>query len=106
MVRHAYLAVFDVLNVGSGMRLLDVGCGAGMAAQLAAARDAQVGGLDISSASIEIARKRTPAGDSRVGEMEELPFADRAFNAVTSFNAFQYAADPVSALRAARRVSA
>jgi SAM-dependent methyltransferase len=102
----AYLAVFDALGVGAGTRLLDVGCGAGMAAQLAAARGAQVSGLDAASASIEIARERTPAGDFRVGEMEELPFADQAFDAVTSFNAFQYAADPVSALRQAVRVSA
>jgi SAM-dependent methyltransferase len=106
MHRPIYLAVFDALGVGSGTRLLDVGCGTGMAAQLAAARGAQVSGLDASVASVAIARERTPAGDFRAGEMEELPFADRAFDAVTSFNAFQYAADPVAALREALRVGA
>jgi SAM-dependent methyltransferase len=106
MLRPAYLAVFDALGVGPGTRSLDVGCGTGMAAQLEAARGVLVSGLDASSASIEIARERTPAGDFRVGEMEELPFADHAFDAVTSFNAFQYAADPVAALRQAARVSA
>lgn len=105
MLRPSYLAVFDALGVGPGTRLLDVGCGTGMAPQLAAARGALVSGIDASSASIEIARERTPAGDFRVGEMEELPFADQAFDAVTSFNAFQYAADPVAALRQAARVS-
>lgn len=39
-----------------------------------------------------------------VGEMEELPFADAAFDAVTSFNAFQFAGDPGRALREAGRV--
>jgi SAM-dependent methyltransferase len=36
--------------------------------------------------------------------MEELPFADAMFDAVTSFNAFQFAGDVVCALREARRV--
>lgn len=105
-LRPAYVAVFEALDVRPGTRLLDVGCGTGMAAQLATARGAQVSGLDASSASIEVARERTPEGDFRIGEMEELPFADHAFDAVTSFNAFQYAADPVAALREALRVSA
>lgn len=106
MLRPAYMTVFDALGVGPGMRLLDVGCGAGMAAQLAGARGARVSGLDASPASISIAGGRTPDGDFRVGDMETLPFADAAFDAVTSFNALQFAADPVSALRQARRVSA
>jgi SAM-dependent methyltransferase len=52
-----------------------------------------------------IARERTPAGDFRAGEMEELPWSDDSFEMVTSFNAFQFAADLVSALREARRVA-
>jgi hypothetical protein len=37
--------------------------------------------------------------------MEALPYPDAAFDVVTSFNAFQYAADPVNAVREARRVT-
>jgi ubiquinone/menaquinone biosynthesis C-methylase UbiE len=37
--------------------------------------------------------------------METLPHADGTFDIVTGFNAFQYAARPVNALREARRVS-
>ncbi len=106
MLRPAYLAVFDALGVGPGMRLLDIGCGAGMAAQLAVARGARVSGLDAAPASIEISRGRAPDGDFHVGDMEKLPFADAAFDAVTSFNAIQFATDPVAALRQALRVSA
>jgi len=54
---------------------------------------------------LEIARERTPAGDFRRGEMEELPYADRTFDLVTGFNSFQFAANPVNALRQARRVA-
>ncbi len=106
MLRPAYMTVLDALGVGPGMRLLDIGCGAGMAAQLAGARGARVSGLDASPTSVEIARGRTPEGDFHVGDMEILPFADAAFDAVTSFNAIQFAADPVAALRQALRVSA
>lgn len=46
-----------------------------------------------------------PQGDFRIAEMEGLPHADGSFDVVTGFNAFQYAAKPVNALREARRVA-
>jgi len=97
--------VFARLDVGKGMHLLDVGCGAGGAAQLAAQRGAQVSGLDASDAMIEIARQRVPNGHFLVGDLEALPYADHLFQAVASFNSFQYAADPVAALWEAKRVT-
>jgi SAM-dependent methyltransferase len=100
-----YEAVFDAAVVQAGTKLLDVGCGPGLAAQLAAKRNAHVAGLDAAEASLEIARTRTPEGDFRAGEMEYLPWADNTIDVVTGFNAFQYAADVVNALREARRVA-
>ena len=47
-----------------------------------------------------------PDADLMAGEMESLPFGDDAFDIVTGFNAFQFAADPAHALREAGRVSA
>lgn len=105
MVRPVYEAVLRRLPVGPGMPFLDVGCGAGMAAQLAAARGAQVSGIDAAEALLAIARQRVPDGDFRRGDIESLPFADDSFAVVTGFNAFQYAGDPVAALAAARRVA-
>ncbi len=103
--RPLYGAVFEAAGVAPGTRLLDVGCGPGLAAQIAAMRGARVAGLDAAEASLEIARERTPEGDFRTGEMEDLPWADNTFDVVTGFNAFQYAADVVNALREARRVA-
>jgi SAM-dependent methyltransferase len=54
---------------------------------------------------LAIARSRVPQGDYRVGELEELPFADDSFDMVTGFNSFQYAADPKAALSEAKRVA-
>ena len=98
----AVLARFDL---GEGVRLLDVGCGTGLFCMLAAQEEGgSVAGLDASEASIAIAKERTPAGDFRAGELEELPWADGSFDVVTGFNAFQFAASPLNALREAKRV--
>ena len=102
----AYHAVFDKAAVGSETRVLDAGCGAGMALRLAADLGAAVSGIDASAALIEVARGRLPDAALTQGELEELPFEDDAFDVVTGFNSFQFAADPVAALREARRVTA
>lgn len=101
----AFEKVFSVAGVGRRTRLLDIGCGPGLAAMLAAQQGAEVAGLDASAASIAIACERMPQGDFRVGEMEELPWPDHTFDVVTSFNAFQFAADLVRALQEAKRVT-
>lgn len=84
---------------------LDVGCGPGLAAQTLAKKIGRIAGVDATAPFIAIARRRVPQGDFRVAEMEALPFADGTFDVVTGFNAFQYAAKPVNALREARRVA-
>jgi SAM-dependent methyltransferase len=104
-VRPVYEAVLERTRVREGTRFLDVGCGAGMAAQIAAARGAQVSGLDAAESLLEIARQRTPNGDFRHGDLEELPFDDGSFDVVTGFNSFQYAGNPAVGLHEARRVT-
>jgi ubiquinone/menaquinone biosynthesis C-methylase UbiE len=92
----------ELANAGT---LLDVGCGPGLAAQTFAKKIGTIAGVDASAPFIEIARARMPDGDFHVAEMEELPHADASFDIVTGFNAFQYAASPMKALREARRVA-
>ena len=100
-----YEAVFDRAGLAPGMRYLDVGCGAGLGAQRAAKRGARVSGIDAAEEMLAIARERVPEGDFRLGELEELPFPDSAFDLVTGFNAFQFAGNPEIALTEARRVA-
>ena len=104
--RPFYDAVHARLGIKDGTRLLDVGCGTGGAALLAAERGAQVAGLDASARFIAVARARVPQGDFQVGDMEQLPWPAGAFDVVTGFNAFQFARDPVTALAEAARVLA
>lgn len=105
MCRPVYEAVLTRTNVHGETAYLDVGCGAGMAAQMAADRGARVSGLDAAENLLAIARTRVPTGDFRTGELEELPFADATFDVVTGFNSFQYAGNPTVALGQAKRVA-
>ena len=100
--RPANDVVLDALGVGEGVRHLDVACGSGLAASTAARRGASVSGIDAAETLIAIAWARTPDGDFRVGDMFDLPFADDAFDVVTSFNGIWNGC--ADALAEARRV--
>ena len=100
----AWEAVADATAIGTATRVLDVGCGSGEFAALATARGGVVSGIDAAERMIEIARRAVPEADFRVGAMEDLPWEAGRFDVVTAFNALQFAADPVIALREARRV--
>jgi SAM-dependent methyltransferase len=100
-----YEAAFDAMGVDGGCRLLDVGCGTAYALALAHKRGAVVSGFDASEAMLRVARQRLPEADFRQGDLEALPYDAHGFDAVTAFNAVQYASDPVAALREIRRVA-
>ena len=97
-------AVLDAARVTAGSRVLDAGCGAGLAAVLAHLRGADVSAIDASVNLLEFARQRLPHADIHEADLENLPFADAAFDAVIAVNSVFYAADPIAALRELRRV--
>ena len=80
-----YVFMHERLGIGSGDRLLDAACGSGLALELAAIRGATCAGIDASHRLIAIAQDRSPASDIRVGDMNDLPWNDGAFDVVTSF---------------------
>lgn len=99
-------ALLDAAEVGEGTRLLDAGCGAGGASALAARRGAHVNGLDAAEALLAIARRRVPDGDFRLGNLEDLPYADGSFDVILAVDVLPYVADPLAALGEVRRVCA
>ena len=56
MTRPVYDAVLQRIEVGSQTNYLDVGCGSGLAAQLAAERGAKVSGVDAAENLLAIAQ--------------------------------------------------
>ena len=98
-------AVAVATGVGPDVRLLDVGCGTGEFCALAAARGAAVCGIDAGQGMVEVARRRLPEADLRVGAMESLPWDDGTFDVVTACNALQFAASFEAAVAEAARVT-
>lgn len=105
MHRPLWEAMLTAAAVGPGTRMLDAGCGGGGASLLAAQRGARVSGVDAASPLVDVARGRVPDGDFRVGDLQELPFADDAFDAVVAASSLQYTQDRIAALREMKRVS-
>lgn len=94
--------LLDRLEVDAGVRLLDIACGSGFAASVAARRGAAVSGVDASEQLVTIAAARTPQGTFQTGDMFALPFPDDGFDVATSFNGIWKGCE--GALREARRV--
>src|SRR5204862_6545516 len=98
------VALLDACGVRSGSRVLDIACGPGFVAAAAAARGADVTGLDFSAAMIAEARQRHPSIAFRDGDAESLPFDAASFDAVVMNFGLLHLARPDTALREARRV--
>jgi SAM-dependent methyltransferase len=82
----------DRLGVPPGASLLDVACGSGQLALVAARRGVRVTGVDIADNSIRAARERAHAealpAEFDEGDAEALPYGDASFDVVaTSFGA-------------------
>jgi SAM-dependent methyltransferase len=77
---------FERLGSVSGLRVLDLGCGHGMAAVVLARRGARVTALDLSAGYLQEARQRAVANgvdaDFVQADGERLPFADGSFERV------------------------
>jgi SAM-dependent methyltransferase len=101
----AFRSVATATEIGPDTRVLDIGCGSGEFCRLAWERGADVSGIDASEGMIEIARRLVPGADLRIGAMERLRWDQDSFDVVAGFNAFQFAADMVTALREAARVA-
>ena len=96
--------LLDAVGAVTGTRILDVASGPGFIAAAAAARGADVVGLDFSSAMVAEARRRHPAIDFREGDAGALPFGDATFDAVVMNFGLLHLARPDAALAEAHRV--
>ncbi|MFL5327414.1 MAG: class I SAM-dependent methyltransferase [Gemmataceae bacterium] len=102
-VRPAMARLGDV----RGKRVLDLGCGHGMAAVVLARRGARVTACDLSPGYVTEAQQRAAANGVSIrfntADAEHLPYADHSFNAVWG-HAILHHLDVPTAARELRRV--
>jgi SAM-dependent methyltransferase len=105
----AAAAVIDRAAPRTGERLLDVGCGTGNAALLAAQRGARVVGVDPAERLLELARAEAAARgldvEFRAGDAAQLPLADGEADVVVSAFGVIFAPDAGAAATEIARVS-
>jgi SAM-dependent methyltransferase len=100
----------DLLEAGAGDRLLDVGCGPGLAVAGAAARGSRAVGVDASPTMVRHAGRHNRLSIRRGlveihhADATQLPFPDASFTKVGSLNSLQYWTDPRSGLAELHRV--
>lgn len=97
------------LDPRPGERILDLATGTGWTSRLVARRGAAVTGVDIAAGLLDAARAQAAAEglaiDYRLGDAEQLPFEDGAFDAVVSTCGVMFASRPeVAAAELARVV--
>jgi SAM-dependent methyltransferase len=85
------------LDPQPGVKWLDLACGTGAVAELAATRGADVTGVDLAPGLIETAKERAGERgldiDYRVGDCEDLQFEDGSFDAISSTCGVMFAPD-------------
>ena len=92
------------LELTHGARILDAGCGSGRN-MIELRRHGTVTGVELSEASVEIARSRG-AGEVVAGSVLEMPFPDASFDFAVSLDVIEHLEDDLGALRELRRVIA
>ena len=96
------------LAVPRGSRLLDVACGSGQLALIAARSGVDATGVDIAENLIERARERARveglSARFHEADAEDLPFVDATFDVVTSVAGAMFAPRPEVAAKELRRV--
>jgi SAM-dependent methyltransferase len=84
-------------------RILDVACGTGYGSAMLARRG-QVSGLDKESAAVALAHHRAPEIDFRACVLPPIPFPDRTFDVVVTFETLEHIEDDEAYIAEIHRV--
>ena len=104
--------LIDTAALRRGERVLDVACGTGIVARLAAERVGDTGtvaGIDLNPGMLEVARSVTPSSmviEWHQSSAEAMPLPDEAFDVVLCQMGLQFVPDKLAALREMQRVLA
>jgi ubiquinone/menaquinone biosynthesis C-methylase UbiE len=96
-----------LVDVPAGGKILDIGCGAGMMAELLCGRGLSFFGVDLSRKMLRACQNRVGHLDTchlAVGRIEQLPYGDDCFDACICTGVLEYVDDATTALREIVRV--
>jgi ubiquinone/menaquinone biosynthesis C-methylase UbiE len=100
--------LIDIARPAPGECVLDAACGTGILARLAAASrigpTGRIIGVDFDPGMIAVARELLPEGEWQEGDLQQLPFADGAFDLVMCQQGLQFLPDRAAGLRQMHRV--
>lgn len=103
-----YIRDFARFERGKGKRLLEVGVGAGTDFINWVRHGAIATGVDLTDAGVELTKERLAleglSAEVRVGDAENLPFADESFDLVYSYGVIHHSPDTPKAVREIHRV--
>lgn len=85
-------------------RLLDVACGTGVVARVAAEHGVRCTGVDLSPDMLVTARELAPDLEWIHGDASALPLPDHSYDVVVCQQGLQFMPDPAAAVREMRRV--
>jgi len=95
--------VVDALDVQPGQRILEIGCGHGVAATYVIERGARLTAIDRSAKMIAAARKRNPDGEFIVASLEDADLGDRRFDTIFACRVGLFQREPDRARALAER---
>jgi ubiquinone/menaquinone biosynthesis C-methylase UbiE len=103
-----YIRDFARFERGRGLRLLEVGVGAGTDFINWVRGGAVASGIDLTDEGVKLTRERLEleglTADVRVGDAEELPFRDETFDVVYSYGVLHHTPDTARAAAEVHRV--
>jgi ubiquinone/menaquinone biosynthesis C-methylase UbiE len=111
--QHRYEKEWHIPEAGGfaatgGLKVLEIGCGLGTDGAQFAKAGADYTGIDLTEASVELARKRFELsglpGEFRVADAEKLDFPDASFDLVYSHGVLHHTPDIEAAVREIHRV--
>lgn len=109
-VRATHAVAAELMGIAPGVRVLDAGCGTGVAtAELAraVAPDGEAVGVDLSTDFLAVAERRVTGGlplRFARGDVTDLPFEDGSFDAARCERVIQHLSDPDAAIHELMRV--
>lgn len=96
-------AIVDALDVRPGQRVLEIGCGHGVAATYVLERGAHLTAIDRSAKMVAAARRRNPGGEFIKASLEDADLGDRRFDTIFAVRVGLFHREPERARALAER---